>query len=281
MADVCRESKKAFWSRVEREGRREEAEAALKLFIESGTAKRQAQMQLVFRFQPIDGTKTVAWFTPDPWQSGREYWRAPSPSLDEQRDDDIVWAYQNFKSDPNNAPTDSKAFWLKIAQKNPAAFFEEHFVHAHERQQDRRREPERPQFYVNVPRCRRCNTFGLRGDCEQCTKLSGGFGGRIETMNWRSPPLCSRCDRGPNCNACRENDWNAYAEAQRRAGEKPLCIQCYLDRQPRCPVCHRNFKTKERLFAAGLVEEAKRLAEWLERMDNANGLAARPGLQVG
>ncbi len=276
MPEVNRESKKAFWSRVEREGRRDEVEAALKKLLESGAAKRQAQIQLVIHFQPLDGTKTAAWSTPDPWRSGRTYWRTPSPSLDEQKDDDIVWAYQNFKIDPSSAPTDGKAFWLKIAQKNPAAFFKEHFTLAHERQQDRRREPNRPRFYVELPECGTCKRLGPSRQCERCATLRGGFEPRIKAMIWTHPQFCHLCagSSRPKCNACRENDWRNYAETQKCAGAISLCIQCYEDWQPFCTLCHRNLKTKERLESAGLVEEAKRLGEWLERVENMNGLAA-------
>jgi hypothetical protein len=58
--------------------------------------------------------------------------------LDTDTDEDIVWAYRQFKSNPLKAPTDGKAFWLKIAQKNPEAFYRDHFYEANDRQYERR-----------------------------------------------------------------------------------------------------------------------------------------------
>jgi hypothetical protein len=68
---------------------------------------------------------------------------------DHERDNDIVWAYKHFRSNPSKAPTDSKAFWLMIAQKNPDAFYTDHFVEACERLEERRREDQRRQENPN------------------------------------------------------------------------------------------------------------------------------------
>jgi hypothetical protein len=68
---IRRETKKAFDQRMEREGRQAEAERARAELLASGVTLRQAQVKLVERLQPLDGTKTRAWETPDPWEEGR------------------------------------------------------------------------------------------------------------------------------------------------------------------------------------------------------------------
>jgi len=66
-----RETKKEFEARVEREGRREEAERLRAEFVEIGLSQREVQEELVNRIQPLDGTPTRPWSTPDPWEHGR------------------------------------------------------------------------------------------------------------------------------------------------------------------------------------------------------------------
>jgi hypothetical protein len=60
-----------FWARVEGEGRRKEAELAQAELLQSGLCRREAQEQLVAKFQPLDGTKARAWPTPNSWEQGR------------------------------------------------------------------------------------------------------------------------------------------------------------------------------------------------------------------
>jgi hypothetical protein len=66
-----REKKKEFDQRMRREGRQAEAKRLRAELLASGMTKRQAQVKLVERLQPLDGSKTRAWETPDPWQHGR------------------------------------------------------------------------------------------------------------------------------------------------------------------------------------------------------------------
>ena len=66
-----RETKKAFDQRIEREGRQAEAERVRAELVASGLNGREAQAELVQRLQPLDGRKTRAWETPDPWLAGR------------------------------------------------------------------------------------------------------------------------------------------------------------------------------------------------------------------
>lgn len=139
-SQVRRESKASFWDRVEQEGRRQQAEAGWRELLAAGRTKREAQAELVERFQPLDGSRTVALQTPDPWRCGRKTWRKPPPSPEQQRDEAVVWAYKHFADDIAQAPTGEAAFWLKIARTNQVRFYLDHYLPAQERQQLRRRE---------------------------------------------------------------------------------------------------------------------------------------------
>jgi hypothetical protein len=66
-----RETKKEFDRRTKREGRQGEAKRMRAKLLASGLTEREAQVKLVERMQPLDGTKTRAWETPDPWEAGR------------------------------------------------------------------------------------------------------------------------------------------------------------------------------------------------------------------
>jgi hypothetical protein len=70
-ARVRRETKKEFAERIEREGRREEVERVLGELLAGGLGERVAQERLVARFQPLDGSHTRPWVTPNPWETGR------------------------------------------------------------------------------------------------------------------------------------------------------------------------------------------------------------------
>jgi hypothetical protein len=148
MSKRRRERKQEFWSRVEQEGRREPAEAAGKALVASGLTSRQVQDNLVVRFQPLDGSRTRAWPTPDSWQTGRNQWRKAPPTADEERDSAIIWAYRNRKTSLSQAPTKQKKRWLRIAQKNPQTFYQDRFLPAwargKQRQVERQRRHERP-----------------------------------------------------------------------------------------------------------------------------------------
>jgi protein-tyrosine-phosphatase len=68
---IKRETKQEFEQRLRREGRLTEAKRLRAELLASGLTQRQAQMALVERLQPLDGTRTRAWQTPDPWEAGR------------------------------------------------------------------------------------------------------------------------------------------------------------------------------------------------------------------
>jgi hypothetical protein len=72
---VRRETKQQFAQRVEREGRQAEADRLRAELLASGLSQREAQEELVARLQPLDGTRSRAWETPDPWLSGRLFRR--------------------------------------------------------------------------------------------------------------------------------------------------------------------------------------------------------------
>ena len=60
-----------FAERIEREGRQAEVEEMRKEFADQGLSLRAIHGSLVNCFQPLDGTETCPWETPDPWQAGR------------------------------------------------------------------------------------------------------------------------------------------------------------------------------------------------------------------
>jgi hypothetical protein len=70
-----RESKKMFEERIAREGRQAEVDRERKDWLESGFSLRETQAFLVDKFQPLDGSKTCPWSTPDPWAAGRMFRR--------------------------------------------------------------------------------------------------------------------------------------------------------------------------------------------------------------
>jgi hypothetical protein len=66
-----RETKQQFAARIEREGRHAEVERIRAELREIGLTEREVQKELVEQLQPLDGTVTRPWETPDPWQAGR------------------------------------------------------------------------------------------------------------------------------------------------------------------------------------------------------------------
>jgi hypothetical protein len=68
---IRRETRAQFAERIEREGRKAEVARMRAKLLASGYSEREAQVKLVDRFQPLDGSETQAWATPDPWEKGR------------------------------------------------------------------------------------------------------------------------------------------------------------------------------------------------------------------
>jgi hypothetical protein len=120
MAAARRESNQEFWARMEREGRRAQAETARDQTLAEGNSKRQTQSQLVAQFQPLDGTKTRAWPTPNSWERGREARKRPDEQ--EQLERDVMWVLKNRDQPPDKARTPGARFLLETAQKDADAF---------------------------------------------------------------------------------------------------------------------------------------------------------------
>jgi hypothetical protein len=93
-----RETKGDFERRIEREGRQAEAERVRAELLASGLSHRDAQEELVHRLQPLDGSQTRAWPTPDPWEAGRLFLKkadqerllADAREEDEDEDDGFI-----------------------------------------------------------------------------------------------------------------------------------------------------------------------------------------------
>jgi hypothetical protein len=126
---VIREAKEAFWARMDHEGRRKEAEALRDEKLAAGCNKRETQACLVSAFQPLDGSRTRAWPTPNSWDCKRIYWKKPPREPDKQLDEDIVWVMDNYGAKkPEDAPTPGAHMLMQIAQKNPADFLKQVYV---------------------------------------------------------------------------------------------------------------------------------------------------------
>ena len=94
-----RETKTMFAERIEREGRQAEVERMRNEFSNFGLSLREIQEKLVHHFQPLDGSHTRPWMTPDPWQAGRLFRK--------KEDQDRLLA----EADPDNE-SDPSADWL-------------------------------------------------------------------------------------------------------------------------------------------------------------------------
>jgi len=121
MDKARRESKRDFWARMEREGRTEEARAAESEMLAKGMYCSSMQVQLVRNFQPLDGSATRAWTTPNSWEHGRQYWKKPGPSTNALFLDGLVWASGNAGRDPCEAPTAVAKMLAELGQTKPQA----------------------------------------------------------------------------------------------------------------------------------------------------------------
>src|SRR5437016_12854276 len=122
MTGTKRESKGQFWQRVQQEGRLAKAQQAEAALLHGGLSRRIVQFLLVANFQPVDGTPTRAWPTPDSWKCGRRYARKPL-SAAEQYEGDLNWAYNNLgRVKPEKAPDPRKRSLLLLAEQKPAEF---------------------------------------------------------------------------------------------------------------------------------------------------------------
>ena len=116
-----RESKKTFLERIDRERRRAAVEEARIKLKASGKAERDIQAALVERFQPVDGTKTVSWQTPDSWNLGRKFWKTPAPDSQVQFDLDLQWVHDH-QGQEVQPPTPGAKLLMAMAEKRPEQF---------------------------------------------------------------------------------------------------------------------------------------------------------------
>jgi hypothetical protein len=115
-ARVRRETKARFLERVEREGRRAEAERVLAELLASGMSQREAQEELVERFQPLDGTRARAWPTPDPWAAGRLFHK--------KADQDELLAAVSDEDEDEGSEAENRVDWARFRQTERLALAE-------------------------------------------------------------------------------------------------------------------------------------------------------------
>jgi hypothetical protein len=112
-ARITRETTVQFLQRVEREGRRAEAERALAELLASGRTRREAQEELVDRLQPLDGRQTQAWPTPDPWEAGRLFHR--------KADQDELLAAVSDEDNAEGSEAQNRVDWARFRQRERLA----------------------------------------------------------------------------------------------------------------------------------------------------------------
>ena len=121
-----RESKSEFWARMKREGRCDEAKATEAELLAQGLDRRTVQARVVADIQPLDGSRTVAWLTPNSWANGRVDAKKPPLDPQEQSDLDCEWAHCNPDRELPEAPTHGARLWLQMRQERPLDFLKEH-----------------------------------------------------------------------------------------------------------------------------------------------------------
>jgi hypothetical protein len=114
-AHVPRETQRAFGERVEREGRRPEAERLLAELLASGLTRREAQEELVDRLQPLDGRQSRAWPTPDPWEGGRLFHRKAD------QDELLAAVSDEDEGDADQTAAQDRVDWARFRQRERLA----------------------------------------------------------------------------------------------------------------------------------------------------------------
>jgi hypothetical protein len=141
-----RETKTQFDQRMEREGRQAEAERVRAKLLASGMSKREAQVALVERMQPLDGTKTRAWETPDPWEEGRLF----KKKAEQQQVLDLATREEGEEEDKEVTEAKNRLYWAERRRDEREAL-----VDARRRARDIKREQERHQRKAKRVRARK------------------------------------------------------------------------------------------------------------------------------
>jgi hypothetical protein len=90
--------------------------------VASGLSQRETQAELVERFQPLDGSTTRAWETPDPWQQGRlfkkkadqqQVWERMACDQDEDEEETVTeaenrWSWAERRREERQALADAR-----------------------------------------------------------------------------------------------------------------------------------------------------------------------------
>jgi hypothetical protein len=114
-AQIPRETSAQFLQRVEREGRRAEAERALAELLAAGLTRREAQEELVERFQSLDGRRTRAWPTPDPWEGGRLFHKKAD------QDELLAAVSDEDEGDAEQTAAQNRVDWARYRQRERLA----------------------------------------------------------------------------------------------------------------------------------------------------------------
>jgi hypothetical protein len=141
-----RETKKQFDQRMEREGRQAEAERLRAKLLASGLTRREAQIKLVERMQPLDGSTTRAWETPDPWEGGRLF----RNKADQDERLSIVKRGEDEDYDEEFDEAKNRIFWAELRRDERQALAD-----ARQRARDIKQEQERRQRKAKRVRARK------------------------------------------------------------------------------------------------------------------------------
>jgi|GEM_PF-6827120 len=121
---VKRESQSQFWERVSREGRQTDAESRRHALTAEGRAPREVRRHLVAEFQPLDGSRTVAYETPNRWEKkGKEPDR--KKLVGHRKIVEWVWEHMS-DAKPPRAPSGKAKALLDWAKEHQGEFLKEY-----------------------------------------------------------------------------------------------------------------------------------------------------------
>jgi hypothetical protein len=107
-----RETKAVFAERIEREGRQAEVEQVRRKLLASHMTQREVHAELVNRFQPLDGTETRPWETPDPWEGGRLFRRSDDEMAALAKEDPDSYGAEEVE----RSIAEARLAWARIRQ---------------------------------------------------------------------------------------------------------------------------------------------------------------------